>query len=82
MVKVFILLGLFVVIVYVYTFVKLKKNREKTRNINSVQDFHSNYRHLITKQQNPDKTRMQQRQSEYYKKYVTKYNSSEDYREK
>ncbi|MBD5458277.1 MAG: hypothetical protein HDR27_06875, partial [Lachnospiraceae bacterium] len=55
MVKVFILLGLFVIIVYIYTFVKLKKNREKTKNINSVQEFHDNYQHLINKRQMPDK---------------------------
>lgn len=82
MVKVFILLGLFIIVVYVYTFIKLKKNREKTKNINSVQDFHDNYQHLITKRRKPDKTRIQQNNSEYYRKYVTKYNSSEDYREK
>lgn len=82
MVKVFILLGLFVIIVYIYTFVKLKKNREKTKNINSVQEFHDNYQHLINKRQMPDKRAIQQNKSEYYRKYVTKYNSSEDYREK
>lgn len=82
MVKVFILLGLFVVIMYVYSFIKLKKNREKTKSMNSVQDFHDNYQHLINKRQMPDKTRIQQNKSEYYRKYVTKYNSSEDYREK
>lgn len=82
MIKVFILLGLFVIIVYIYTFVKLKKNREKTKNINSVQDFHDSYQHLINKRQIPDKRTIQQNKSEYYRKYVTKYNSSEDYREK
>ena len=82
MIKVFVLLGLFVIIVYIYTFVKLKKNREKTKNINSVQDFHDSYQHLINKRQIPDKRTIQQNKSEYYRKYVTKYNSSEDYREK
>ena len=76
MIKVFILLVLFVVIT------KLKKNREKTKNIDSVQDFHDNYQHLIAKRQMADKTRLQQNKSEHYRKYVTKYNSSEDYREK
>lgn len=82
MVKVIILLGIFIIIVYVYTYIKLKRNREKTKNINSVQNFHDNYQHLITRRQMPDKTGTQQNKSEYYRKYVTKYNSSEDYREK
>lgn len=82
MIKVFILLVLFVVIVYIYTITKLKKNREKTKNIDSVQDFHDNYQHLIAKRQMPDRTRLQQNKSKHYRKYVTKYNSSEDYREK
>jgi len=83
MVKVFILLGLFVVIMYIYTFVKLKKNREKTKKINSVQEFHNSYQHLIRERKIPENTRTQQNRSESsYRKYVTKYNSSEDYREK
>lgn len=80
--KAVVLLIIFVVIVYVYTFVKLKKNREKTQNINSVRDFHDSYKHLVNKQQMPDRTPIKKEKAEYYKKYVTKYNSSEDYREK
>lgn len=80
--KAIVLLLLFVVIVYVYTFTKLKKNREKTKSIDSVQDFHNSYQHLINKRQMPDKTSIQKEKSEYYRKYVTKYNSTEDYREK
>lgn len=77
-----ILLLIFVVIVYIYTFIKLKKNREKTRNINSVRDFHDSYKHLTDKRQMPDRTSIQKEKADYYRKYVTKYNSSEDYREK
>lgn len=80
--KAIVLLLLFVVIVYVYTFIKLKKNRENTKNINSVQDFHDSYQHLVHKRQMPDKASVQKEKSDYYRKYVTKYNSSEDYREK
>lgn len=82
MVKVFILLGLFIIVVYIYTFTKMKKSRKKTNNINTVQDFHENYQHLINRRQLSDKTKIQQNNSESYRKYVTKYNSSEDYREK
>lgn len=81
--KAVILLLIFVVIVYVYTFIKLKKNREKTKNINSVRNFHDSYKHLSrNKQQMPDRASVQKEKAEYYRKYVTKYNSSEDYREK
>ncbi|MCM1173964.1 MAG: hypothetical protein NC341_02815 [Blautia sp.] len=80
--KIFILLGLFIIVMYVYTFVKLKKNREKTRNINSVQDFHDSYQHLSSGRRTPENTGIQQNRQESYRRYVTKYNSSEDYREK
>ncbi len=80
--KVVILLLLFVVIVFVYSYTKLKRNREKTKSIDSVQAFHDSYQHLIKKRQMPDKTSIKEEKSEYYRKYVTKYNSSEDYREK
>lgn len=75
MLKVLILLGIFIVFVYVYSFIKIKKNKEKTKNMDSVRDFHDSYKHLINKQ-------TQNERSDGYNKYVTKYNSSEDYREK
>ena len=75
MFKVFILLGIFIVFVYVYSFIKIKKNRNKTKNIDSVRDFHDSYKHLTDKQ-------VESKRSDGYNKYVTKYNSSEDYREK
>lgn len=75
MLKVFILLGLFIVFVYVYSFIRIKKTRNKTKNIDSIRDFHDSYKHLINKQ-------IQNEKSNGYNKYITKYNSSEDYREK
>ena len=77
MVKGFILVGLFIVIVYVYSIRKIKRNKEMIKNIDSVKGFHNNYDHLIGQQ----KTRTP-RLSDDYQNYVTKYNSSEDYREK
>lgn len=78
MFKALILIFIFVAFVYVYSFLKIKKNKKKNSNIDSVRDFHHNYSHLHEKNrssrsaaQNPD-----------YQRYVTKYNSSEDYREK
>lgn len=77
MVKAFILLGIFVVVVYIYSIKKIKTTKEKTGKINSVQEFHDNYQYMSAKR------RIRQNQATGdYQKYVTKYNSSEDYREK
>ncbi len=80
MFKVFILMGIFIVIVYVYSYIKMKKNKEKTRNIDSIRDFNNSYSHLRdkkthTRYNNPNK-------DSRFNPYITKYNSSEDYREK
>lgn len=78
--KVFVIIGLFLVVMYVYLYTKMKKNKEKTKNINSVRDFNNSYKYLRggqasqrTNKPNPNSP---------YNTYVTKYNSSEDYREK
>lgn len=76
MFKVFVLLAIFIVFVYVYSLKKMKRTREKTQNINTIQEFHDSYGHLLRKEQT------EQRPYGEYQKYVTKYNSSEDYREK
>lgn len=77
MYKVIILLLIFIVFVYVYSYRKLKKAKEKTRKIDSVKHFQDTYAHLTGTQNKSYKT-----DSSQYTKYVTKYNSSEDYREK
>lgn len=75
MAKVFIILGLFIIVVYVYSFIKIKKNKDNTKNIDSIRDFHNSYKRLTDTQPKIEKT-------DGYNRYVTKYNSSEDYREK
>lgn len=81
MTKVTIILFLiFLVVVYVYTFLKLKKSKEKTKQINTIQKFHDNYKHL-TGTVSPTEN-MKNDKNTNYTKYVTKYNSTEDYREK
>ena len=81
-IKVGILLLIFVIFMYAYSFRKIKKNREKTNNINSVRDFHNNYQHVMSGKERSNNKSAQQSESDYYRRYVTKYNSSEDYREK
>lgn len=78
MIKVFILLAIFIVVFYIYSSKKIKKRKEKTKNMDSVQEFHNAYQHLSGRQ----KERQLPKTSGEYQKYVTKYNSSEDYREK
>ena len=75
-----ILIAIFLVIVYVYIYARIKKNKEKTNNINSVRDFNNSYEHLSGRPKQIKSNRFEQ--NSRYNNYVTKYNSSEDYREK
>ena len=76
----FILVGIFLVIIYVYIYIKIKKNKEKTKSINSIRDFNNSYNHLTGKSKSTRSDRYNK--NNQYNNYVTKYNSSEDYREK
>lgn len=78
MFKAIILIIIFVIFIYVYSFLKIKKKKTKTNNINSVRDFRQNYSHLYEN----NRTIRRASQNSDYRSYVTKYNSSEDYREK
>lgn len=75
-----ILLLIFLVVVYVYTYMKLKKSKERTKHINTVQQFHTTYKHLTGIKSSDEEMKKDKNVS--YTKYITKYNSSEDYREK
>lgn len=59
----------------------MKKNKEKTKDIDSVRDFNNLYKHLRGNKNTPQTTQKNPNKSSY-NTYVTKYNSSEDYREK
>lgn len=58
----------FLVLVYVYTFIKIRKRRNNKTS--SVEEFNKKY--LNKKENNVMK-------DQYYKKYITKYNSKIDY---
>lgn len=73
MVGVIILTVIFVVIIYFYMRHKSKKN--PVDHINTVQDYHESYERIRTRKELRDKQNA-------YQCYVTKYNSSEDYRER
>ena len=66
-VKTLALTTIFLVVIYIYIFRKRRQNRGKTWN--SVQDYH-------------DALDSHRRSASGRNDYVTKYNSSEDYREK
>ncbi|MBP3476523.1 MAG: hypothetical protein J6K48_09425 [Lachnospiraceae bacterium] len=73
MVGVFILTVIIVGIIYLYMRRKSKKN--PASEINTVQDYHASYDRIRTRKELRDKENA-------YQTYITKYNSSEDYREK
>ena len=64
----------FLVVMYVLMYVKNKKRKENE--ITSVEQFHNNY--IDRRKEMKTRREIAQRNSNY----VTKYNSSEDYREK
>lgn len=69
--KVLILTVIFVVVIYIYIFRKRRKNKDKT--FDSVKEYHEAFeRHR----------RSGRRSSNGINNYVTKYNSTEDYRDK
>ncbi|MCH5254238.1 MAG: hypothetical protein J1F41_04880 [Lachnospiraceae bacterium] len=78
MLKLILLLCIFVVFIYGYNLKKIKARKENTRNIDSVRDFHNTYAHLL----NEKNKQSEKEPYEYYTKYITKYNSSVDYRDK
>lgn len=58
----------FLVLVYVYTFIKIRKRRNNKTS--SVEEFNKKY---LNKKENIVM------KDQYYKKYITKYNSKIDY---
>lgn len=72
MYKVIILTAILVIAMYAYSRRKIKQNQKP---IDSIGDYHAARKRLESQR----KLRSQQ---DSYRKYVTKYNSSEDYRER
>lgn len=64
-----------VVAIYFYMRHTAKRSRERTADMDFIKTYHDNYKR--------DKTRRNiQKTDNAYRTYVTKYNSSEDYRER
>lgn len=73
MAGIIILTVILVIIIYFYMRCKSKKN--PASDINTVQDYHKAHERIHTRKELRDKQNA-------YQNYVTKYNSSEDYRER
>ena len=75
MVGVIILTAIIVIAIYFYMHHAAKRNRTRTADMDFVKTYHENYKR--------DRTRKNiQKTDNAYRTYVTKYNSSEDYRER
>lgn len=75
MVSVLLFTALVVVLIFFYMLRKAKARRSSSANIDSVKDYHAAYDRVRTHRNVRDK-------QNNYQRYVTKYNSSEDYRER
>lgn len=65
------LLVAFLALVYIYTFIKIRKKR-KQRSVSTVSEFNKKY--------HPEKKNVSgTEQDTNYRKYITKYNSEMDY---
>lgn len=78
MLKMIVPIIFFLIFVYIFTYLRVKKNKKRSNNINSVRDFRQNYSHL----HESNRSRLDSAENPNYRSYVTKYNSTEDYREK
>lgn len=75
MISVLLFTVIIVLVIFFYMRRKARKNSEHTQNLNAVRDYHASYDRIRSRSELRDKNRG-------YKPYVTKYNSSEDYRER
>ena len=75
MISVLLFTAIVVVLIFFYMRRKARKNSEHTKNIDSVRDYHASYDRIRSHSELRDKNTA-------YKTYVTKYNSTEDYRER
>lgn len=73
---VIIIMLAFLVVVYVFAYTRHRK-RKKANTLTAVEYFHATY---LKKKQKP--TQDQVSNIKNYQRYITKYNSSEDYRSK
>ena len=75
MISIIILTVIIVIAIYFYMRRASKRSRARTADMDFIKSYHDNYKR--------DRTRKNiQKTDNAYRTYVTKYNSSEDYRER
>ena len=75
MISVLLFTVIVVLLIFFYMRRKARKNSAHTQNLNSIRDYHASYDRIRSRSELRDR-------NSGYKTYVTKYNSSEDYRER
>ncbi|MBD5490718.1 MAG: hypothetical protein HDR16_00905 [Lachnospiraceae bacterium] len=75
MISVLLFTAIVVVLIFFYMRRKARKSSAQTQNLNFMRDYHASYDRIRSRSELRDK-------NNGYKPYVTKYNSSEDYRER
>lgn len=75
MVSILLFTALIVVLIFIYMRHKSKIRRKGLADIDSIRDYHAAYDRVRTRRNIRDR-------QNNYQTYVTKYNSSEDYRER
>lgn len=75
MISVIIFTLLIAVLIFLYMRHTTRKRKKRSAELNSVKDFHASYDRVRTRRELRDR-------HSGYQTYVTKYNSTEDYRER
>jgi len=88
MINAIVLTAIILIVIYIFLFRRIKKNREKT--FDTVQEYHDNYidkksfersKNQIRKYNNKGFTYYSSNNPDQDNDYVTRFNSEEDYRE-
>ncbi|MCD7725947.1 MAG: hypothetical protein LUI12_10445 [Clostridiales bacterium] len=64
-----------ILVVIIYFYMRHKSKNSSSDELNTVQEYHQSYDRIRTRKEIRDKQNT-------YRSYITKYNSSEDYRDK
>lgn len=70
-----VIVATMVFVIFIYVYMRHKSRTNSVSNMNTVQDYHEAHERIKNRKELRDKQNS-------YRNYITKYNSSEDYREK
>lgn len=75
MIHVILFTALVALLIFAYMHYTTKRRKSKIADLDSVRDYHASYDRIKTRRELRDRQNA-------YRTYVTKYNSTEDYRER